>query len=296
MGIARYSACMCRFVLQELRGHPYGSRESLIPAISTTSILSSASPLTRVRATRVGYRELSSIGPTRGRLARSSVMEASLTPCEEHMKLKKVLRAKIKASLASLTTEQKRLDSGHISKKILEELEIIDSLSTTSGICMYLSCDRLNEVDASLVLERAFERNLRVYLPRVLDKDSNMHFLRVHPTDTYDIAPPFGIREPTLMDGEKYREDALDLGSGLIDVIFMPGLGFGRSGGRLGRGGGYYDAFIDRYTTEKGKRPLLVGLAFDEQMVDDEAVPMDAHDHYCDVVVSPTHIYRRGVS
>ena len=143
-----------------------------------------------------------------------------------------------------------------------------------------------------------------------------MHFLRVHPHDTYDVVPPFGIREPTLVDEAtgKEREDVLETDASL-DVIFMPGLGFGDGGERLGRGGGYYDAFIDRFVNGKnltvlhdrvdenegGKRPqpperskpLLVGMAFDAQVVNGSEVPMDAHDHYLDIVVSSSGTFTK---
>ena len=166
-------------------------------------------------------------------------------------------------------------------------------------------------MDVDRILQRAFERELRVYLPRVLDRDSNMHFLRVHAHDTYDVVPPFGIREPTMVDvlTGKPREDVLDA-DGSLDIIFMPGLGFGDGGERLGRGGGYYDAFIDRFvnggTGEYAKRdaqdegrttarhprpkPLLVGMAFDAQVVAGHDLPMDEHDHYLDLVVSSSRV------
>ncbi len=230
---------------------------------------------------------------------------------------KKALRASVKAALKSLSPEQKRSESARVCSTVLEDLRLIDDLPTTAGVCVYLACETLNEVDADRILRRAFERGLRVYLPRVLDRDSNMHFLRVHEHDTYDVVPPFGIREPTLVDTGTgtVREDVMD-GDASLDVIFMPGLGFGDGGERLGRGGGYYDAFIERYVNGRdgqggaddngGKaerkdkedgcaraKPLLVGLAFDAQVVNGSEVPMDPHDQYLDIVVSGTRVLKR---
>lgn len=251
-----------------------------------------------------------SVGPS-GSRSRPSDSEA----CQSRLE-KKALRASIKAALKSLSPEQKRSESERVCSTILDELRLIDNLPTTAGVCVYLACETLNEVDADRILQRAFERGLRVYLPRVLDRDSNMHFLRVHAHDTYDVVPPFGIREPTLVDAVtgKLREDVID-GDASLDVVFMPGLGFGDGGERLGRGGGYYDAFIERYLNgwvgkgetddsgenkedeqeeDKGRartKPLLVGLAFDAQVVDGSEVPMDPHDQYLDIVVSGTRVF-----
>ncbi len=70
----------------------------------------------------------------------------------------------------------------------------------------------------------------------------------------------FGIREP--------------LGSQLApppDVVLVPGLAFGASGARLGRGGGFYDRWLARHPAV-----ITVGLCFACQLV--EHLPGEAHD------------------
>ena len=218
---------------------------------------------------------------------------------------KRALRKTIKSSLSALTPDVKRSQSARVCRTVLDRgaLNLIDSLPSSSAICLYLACDQLNEVDAGEILEHVFSsrEDLRVYLPRVLDRDSNMHFLRVYGHDRYDVVPPFGIREPTLVgrDGVA-REDVL--GEAGLAVVFMPGLGFGKGGERLGRGGGYYDKFLEGWRAGVGGggggggregrgRPLLVGLAFDEQVVEEGVVPMDGHDCWLDVVVSASAVY-----
>jgi 5-formyltetrahydrofolate cyclo-ligase len=57
-----------------------------------------------------------------------------------------------------------------------------------------------------------------------------------------------------------------------IDLFVIPGLAFDASGGRLGRGRGYYDATL----LAAGPRAARVGLAFDFQVV--TAVPAFEHD------------------
>ncbi len=46
-----------------------------------------------------------------------------------------------------------------------------------------------------------------------------------------------------------------------IDIVLVPGLAFDTGGGRLGRGGGFYDRFLSRI-----RPPLAIGVAFDEQI------------------------------
>ena len=64
--------------------------------------------------------------------------------------------------------------------------------------------------------------------------------------------------EPTELqsDGVTPRENLEGDGDDSpLDLLLMPGLAFDAAGNRLGRGGGFYDAFIERYESR-----CLVGL------------------------------------
>ncbi len=71
-----------------------------------------------------------------------------------------------------------------------------------------------------------------------------------------------------------------------LDVIFMPGLAFDHNGGRLGRGRGCFDRGL-RDLASWPKRPILVGLLLDEQLVD--YVPTASHDIVLDYLCTPKH-------
>ncbi len=79
-----------------------------------------------------------------------------------------------------------------------------------------------------------------------------------------------------------------------LSCVLVPGLAFGRDGGRLGRGAGFYDRFVRRCRDAVGGAagPLAVGVCFDEQLVD--SVPTEGHDRTLDAVATPTKIWRRS--
>lgn len=68
--------------------------------------------------------------------------------------------------------------------------------------------------------------------------------------------------------------------TGGLDLFVVPGLAFTRSGHRLGRGGGYYDRYIQWYTGQchlgTFQRAKLVAFAFEEQIIDH--IPSETHD------------------
>lgn len=78
-----------------------------------------------------------------------------------------------------------------------------------------------------------------------------------------------------------------------LDLLVLPGLAFDPSGGRLGRGGGYYDKYVTRLLARCAERgwpaPALVALAYRAQMV--AAVPMEGHDRPVDAVVTAAGVH-----
>lgn len=64
-----------------------------------------------------------------------------------------------------------------------------------------------------------------------------------------------------------------------VEVILVPGLAFGwKDGGRLGRGGGFYDRFLSESGGERW------GLCFEEQLRD--VIPCGERDMRMDVLIS----------
>lgn len=86
------------------------------------------------------------------------------------------------------------------------------------------------------------------------------------------VPAPFGLREPPPEIPETPPE--------ALDLFLVPGVGFDRSGGRIGYGRGYYD----RALTEAGPRALRIGVAFDRQV--EPRIPLEAHDVRLDGLVT----------
>jgi 5-formyltetrahydrofolate cyclo-ligase len=82
-------------------------------------------------------------------------------------------------------------------------------------------------------------------------------------------------------DPEAYAQVLLDAG---VKTLFVPGLAFDMQGGRLGRGGGYYDRCIAALRRSQSA-PQIIGLCLQEQVV--PKVPMETHDQKMDILLSP---------
>lgn len=209
------------------------------------------------------------------------------------MDTKKAMRKQVKSALKKLDKETLSKESASISARLLAS----SRFKSFKQFGIYVHAERLLEVDTTAILQHVLQGSGDArccYVPLVMDNNANMKLLHVETMDDLQAVPPFGIREPkqSYKNGTP-RRDALTDPEGL-DVLVMPGLAFDRSGGRLGRGGGYYDSFIAKCrarASELGRpAPLLVALAFQAQMVDN--IPMMDHDEKVDVLVTSREVLR----
>ena len=119
----------------------------------------------------------------------------------------------------------------------------------------------------------------RCILPRVRP-GRLLEFATVHRWENL-VRGRYGLLEPGT-ECEVFAVEALDL-------LFVPGLAFDMRGGRLGRGGGYYDRALTALRSE-ASRPAVFGLAHDWQVVED--VPVGELDWRVDGVVTERRVLR----
>jgi len=62
------------------------------------------------------------------------------------------------------------------------------------------------------------------------------------------------------------------------DWLFIPGVGFGLDGRRLGRGKGFYDRYL------KNSEMMKIGIAWSGQL--NEVLPVESHDCHMDFIIT----------
>jgi 5-formyltetrahydrofolate cyclo-ligase len=62
------------------------------------------------------------------------------------------------------------------------------------------------------------------------------------------------------------------------DWFFVPGVGFGLNGRRLGRGKGFYDRYLEQ------SKALKIGIAWSGQLI--ETIPVESHDCHMDFIIT----------
>lgn len=80
------------------------------------------------------------------------------------------------------------------------------------------------------------------------------------------------------MFGQKMRVPGQGKSIVTPDIIIVPGLAFDRAGNRLGRGGGFYDAYLRNFHGPK------VGICKQMQLVDE--LPIEEHDVKVDFLIT----------
>jgi 5-formyltetrahydrofolate cyclo-ligase len=147
--------------------------------------------------------------------------------------------------------------------------------------CVALFSPLPSEPDVRLLIEEAWAEGKRVALPLMIKHKSGPQLDWHNVTSWDDVVLPglFGLREPDPLKCPRLRADE-------IDCAFVPGLAFDHNGYRLGRGGGFYDYFLDQ-----APAPLpRFGIMFNCQRV--PQVPREPHDQALATYVTEEKVWK----
>jgi 5-formyltetrahydrofolate cyclo-ligase len=181
-----------------------------------------------------------------------------------------------KAELRALARAARQaLDAEHCvqaAEKVAEHLLALPELIGVATVLGYAA--NAEEIDPRPALDALRERGCLIALPRV----ESPGVLGLHAYSHGDELETgaFGISQPL--------ESAPRVAVETVDAAVVPGVAFDLSGCRLGYGGGYYDRLLGQLREDC----LRIGLAYDEQVLDE--LPRAEHDEHMDAVVTPTRV------
>ena len=190
-----------------------------------------------------------------------------MTAAEE----KRLLRERVRRQERALSADYLERSG----RAIVAAVRTMDAYRKAECLCCFVGTGP--EIDTRPLLRDALSAGKRLCVPRCTGRGV-MEMRLVSSPD--GLSPgPLGIPEPSA--------DSPVVPPAEIDLSVIPCLACDRFGNRLGRGGGYYDRFLNAY---RGASVLLCREAL---LLD--SVPMEAHDVPLPLTLSERGFYRNGV-
>ncbi len=169
------------------------------------------------------------------------------------------------------------------SKKYRKEAEervcsqIVNSEEFNNAGYVFLYMSLPDEFNVQTIMEKSFELNKKVLLPRIIEDTNRMDFYLVESknfenqmkTGSYNIIEPTEINKK--IDFAAIEENTF---------VVVPGRAFTLDGKRLGRGKGFYDLFLS--TMKKSSKNFVCGVCYDFQILED--LPVNQFDVKMDKV------------
>jgi 5-formyltetrahydrofolate cyclo-ligase len=182
---------------------------------------------------------------------------------------KKQLRQQLQTSLRQFSVEQRNQKS----KKACANLTGTPQFRDAAVIMMYLPLP--HEVDTSTAILQAWQLGKTVVVPKISWTQRHMMPVEINSLESGFSTEVHGLKNPLTGRPIPLEE---------IGLVIAPGLGFDRSGHRLGRGGAYYDKFFDSAKLQATR----CALAFQQQLVD--SIPVTEHDRSVNMLVTDEEV------
>ena len=197
--------------------------------------------------------------------------------------MKKRQRKQLRYSLRQLRRNLLGSEQKAASNALYDLVTRQQFFTSAKNLAFYLSFD--GEVNPNPILEKALEEDKSCYLPVTSKNNQHEMSFRLYKADTSLKENKWGIQEPSEL---QPSISPLNL-----EVVFVPLVGFDEKCFRLGMGKGFYDKAFNFKNQSISAKPLLVGLAYECQRV--QEIPTESWDVRLDLVVTAERIYRSDI-
>lgn len=177
------------------------------------------------------------------------------------MQNKTQLRQSLKATLGAMGVSEREAAAKLAASRLLA----LPFLASPVTLGLYASIRQ--ELSTTGLFNAARASGHEIYFPKMCHTSRNLLWGKCQ--DTATLKPgKWDIPEPACA----------ALATSALDVIVVPGLGFGLNGGRLGYGAGWYDRSLVDF------EGIVVGFAFECQVL--AQVPLEEHDQMIDWIIT----------
>tara|TARA_B100001175_G_C19416006_1_gene593693 strand:+ start:255 stop:800 length:546 start_codon:yes stop_codon:yes gene_type:complete len=181
-----------------------------------------------------------------------------------------VLKSKIRKKIINIRKKNNLQNIKFSFLKIFKEIK--KNISKKKIIGVYYPVNF--EVDILKFLNKLKNKNIQLSLP-VIKKNSEMDFYTWSNTDLLKLNK-YGIPEP-----EQIKKV-------IPDILLVPIVAFDNRLYRIGYGGGYYDRYINKFSSKKNL--LKIGIAYSCQKIN--RVPANNYDKKLDIIITEKYILK----
>ena len=165
-----------------------------------------------------------------------------------------MVKDKIRKSLLEqgLTLSSQSIDqlNTQVQKNIIESID----LSKMKNVLLYFPYKQ--EIKTNLLHQELAKYSHNIYMPKIFPERIMKFNLY---TSEYSLSiNKYGITE---VDNKEYLEPHL------FDAMFIPFVGVDVNGFRIGYGGGYFDRALASLIGSNQRKPLIIGLGYDYQIL-----------------------------
>lgn len=171
-----------------------------------------------------------------------------------------------------LLSKRKNFHSIELDESVAKNLINCILFEKANTILLYASLN--DEISTDFLIEYSLSQGKQVALPVCLDKNGNMDFYYISSFDDL-VTGYFSVREPDINKCSVVTDFS-------NSICIVPAVSYDEKGYRLGYGKGYYDRFLQKYSS------ISVGLCYNELI--EKELPVNSFDVPVNYVVTQDRV------